>query len=82
MKPSNRDLLVLSKEASTTQEQLNYEIEKISQLLLHAESLTNFCVVNEIIDINRYRIIHTPSKIKKLVSRGPLKPFQFINNKN
>lgn len=82
MKSSNRDLLVLSKKAALDKKQMELEVEKLNELLFYVESIKNFCVVNEIIDINSYRIISNPAKIDKIISQKKLKPFQFINNKN
>ena len=82
MKAFNRDLLVLSKKFSVTQQEMEMEVEKLHQLLFEAESVENFCLVSEIIDINRYRIIQNPVKIERLVRQNKLKAFQFINNKN
>jgi len=82
MKASNRDLLVLAKKFSVTQQEMELEVEKLHQLLFEAESVENFCQVSEIIDINRYRIIQNPVKIERLIRQNKLKAFQFINNKN
>jgi predicted nucleotidyltransferase len=82
MKPQNRDLLVLSKKVSNNKKELELEVEKLNKILLHAESLANFCVVNEIIDLNIYKVITHPAKIHKIVKQPKMKPFQFINNKN
>ena len=81
MKLSNRDLLVMSKNNSTSKKEMDQEVEKLHQLLFIAESIENFCVANEIIDINSYKIIGNADKIQKLL-RKKLKPFQFVNNKN
>jgi len=82
MKSSKRDLLVLSRKASTDKRGLELEIEMLHNLLFKAESLENFCVASEIIDINRYRIICEPVKMQRIISKNRMKPFQFINNKN
>lgn len=82
MKSTNRDLLVLCRKISFDKKQMELEIEKLNQLLFHVESLENFCIANEIIDINSYKVITTPAKIEKLIIRRKLNPFQFINNKN
>lgn len=82
MKSTKRDLLVLSKSDSTNQKDLELEVEKLHDLLFHVESFENFCVANEIIDINKYKIINQPDKIKKILIKNKLKAFQFINNKN
>lgn len=80
MKSSNRDLLVLLKKVSDERE-LEIEVGKLHELLLHTESMLNFCLANEIIDINKYKIVRTSSKIEKIIDQK-LKPFQFVCNKN
>ena len=82
MKASNRDLLVLSKNVSTNQKEMELVIERLNQLLFHVESIENLCLVNEIIDINSYKIITKPKKVEKIISSNKLKRFQFIHNKN
>lgn len=82
MKLSNRDLLVLSKNVSTDQKEMELVIEKLNQLLFHVESIENLCLVNEIIDINNYRIISKAKKVEKIIVGNRLKRFQFIHNKN
>jgi hypothetical protein len=82
MKSSKRDLLVLSRKASTDQRGLELEIEMLHNLLFTAESIENFCIANEIIDINRYKVICEPFKIQKIIGKNRMKAFQFINNKN
>lgn len=78
----NRDLLVLSKKASEDEAKMKIEISKLHELLFHVKSIENFCLVNEIIDLNSYKVIRQPNLIEKLIQSKKLKPFQFINNKN
>lgn len=82
MKLPSRDLLVLTKKASINQREMELEVEKLNQLLFHAEAIEKLCQVNEIIDINRYKIVIKPKKIEKIMSCNHLKAFQFIHNKN
>jgi len=82
MKQASRDLLVLSKKATINKREMEREIEKLNRLLFHAESMEKLCQVNEIIDINLFRIIRKSKKIEKLLSTDKLKPFQFVHNKN
>lgn len=81
MKTSNRDLLVLTKTAITNKKEMDSEVEKLHDLLFHIESIDNFCIANEIIDVDAYKIISNPTKIQKLIGKK-LKPFQFVSNKN
>lgn len=82
MKSANRDLLVLSRKASLDPSELQHEVELLHQILFYAETLNNFCVVTELIDVNRYRVINKPGRIEKIIRENKLKPFQFISNKN
>lgn len=79
---SKRDLLVLSRKISINQKEMALEVEKLNDLLFHVESLENFCIANEIIDLNNYKIIDDSIKIRRIISKQHLKPFVFINNKN
>ena len=82
MKSSTRDLLVLSKNASIDQREMERVIEKLNQILFNVEAMENLCIVNEIIDLNNYKILTNPKKIEKIISYNKLKRFQFIHNKN
>ena len=82
MKSSNRDLLVLSKNISTDEREMQLEVERLNQILFHVEAIENLCLANEIIDINNYKILRKPEKIEKVISNNRLKPFQFIHAKN
>ena len=82
MKSANRDLLVLSKKASLNPSELQHEVDQLHQILFIAETLQNFCVATELIDVNRYKIVTKPRKIERVIRQQHLKPFQFICNKN
>lgn len=82
MKSSNRDLLVLSKNISTDEREMQLEVERLNQILFHVEAIENLCLANEVIDINNYKILRKPNKIEKVISNNRLKPFQFIHTKN
>jgi hypothetical protein len=79
---TNRDLLLLSKKSSPNPKELEHEVEQLHELLFMVESFPNFCVANEILDLNNYKIIHKASRIEKIIKKNSLKPFQFISNKN
>jgi len=82
MKAASRDLLVLSKSASINKREMEIEVEKLNQLLFRAETIEKLCTINEVIDINNYKIVTRYNKIEKVLSAKKLKPFQFIFNKN
>lgn len=77
----NRDLLVLSRNEDMTSEQIQFHVSQISTLLYNVENMTAFCIANEIIDINRYKIVRKPYLIEQIL-RDNNKPFVFVVNKN
>jgi hypothetical protein len=82
MSHQNRDLLVLTKRDSMKPEELEHEVELLVDILFHVENLDAFCVANEIIDLNKYKIIQKPLFIKQFLREKNPKPFVFINNRN
>ena len=63
-------------------EELEHEVKRLHEILYDTETMKNFCVANEIIDVNRYKIISKPLLIEQIVVKNGLKGFQFICNKN
>jgi hypothetical protein len=82
MNSRDRDLLVLTKKETMRPEELEHEVELLVDLLYHVEQMDSFCIVNELIDLNRYKIIKKPHLIKQAVKEKKLKPFVFISNNN
>ncbi|MBC7650626.1 MAG: hypothetical protein H7101_02630 [Deinococcales bacterium] len=82
MKTGNRDLLVLMKHDSISEAAMEHEIDLLSTLLYSVESLQSFCIANEVIDINKYKIIQKPHLIQQAIREKSYKPFVFICNKN
>jgi hypothetical protein len=82
MSPQNRDLLVLTKKEKMNPKELEHEVELLVDLLYEAEKIDAFCVANEVIDLNRYKIIHKPQVIQQIIRQKRVKPFVFISNKN
>ena len=82
MKTKNRDLLVLLKDDFRTEQAIENELERLNELLLRTETILNFCVANEILDFNRYKVYQEYNKMVKVLNQDRLKPFQFICNKN
>ncbi|MBA4197252.1 MAG: hypothetical protein C0459_06815 [Chitinophaga sp.] len=82
MKRGNRDLLVLTKNSELNEVEFEQEVECLNLLLYHTESFENFCIVNEIIDVNKLKITQDIYRFQKLVFQKEMKPFVFISNKN
>jgi len=82
MNPRNRDLLVLTKKELMNQQQLEHEIELLNDLFYLVENSSSFYIANEVIDINRYKVIRKSQQVRQILKEQKLKPFVFISNKN
>ena len=82
MKNSNRDLLVLVKDAYTNQEAMQNELHQLNMLLGDFETLESFCLAHEVFDLKKYRILRKKAQLQKIIEKDTLKPFVFICNKN
>jgi hypothetical protein len=82
MKNSNRDLLVLVKDAYTNNEAMQFELQQLNMLLVNFETLESFCMAHEVFDIQKYRVLTKKSQLQKIIEKETLKPFMFICNKN
>ena len=82
MNEANRDLLVLSKTAHLSPEELDLQVEWLHNIFYHTENWETFCTANEIIDINRRKVIQKPFLIQKILREKKQQPFVFTSNKN
>ncbi len=80
--PMNRDILVLSSSAQLNPQLREQEMVQLHQLLFDTENWTAFSIANEIIDINRRRIIRKTHLIQQILTERRQKPFVFTCNKN
>jgi hypothetical protein len=80
---SNRDLLVMFRQRSMSQQDMDREVMQLNNLLFTTERLDNFVAAHEVLDLNRYKVINKAVEIKKLIRQKKLtKPFVFFSNKN
>ncbi|MES2648630.1 MAG: hypothetical protein V4717_17270 [Bacteroidota bacterium] len=82
LKTTDRDLLVISKNALESDDALQEEISVLNQMLPVVEILQNIAHSTEILDINRCRIIKKPGVILKQLQEKSLGYFVFVCNKN
>ena len=75
-------MLVLLKDEFTNEQAIENELEKLNELLHLIETIDNFCIAYEVIDLNKYKIYHQRKKIIEVINQEQLKPFQFICTKN
>jgi hypothetical protein len=82
MKNANRDLLVLVKDAFSTQEEIQHELQQLNTLLLQYETIDSFCIAHEVFDMQKYRRVTNKTQLEKIIEKETLKPFIFLCNKN
>ncbi len=82
MKTPNRDLLVLVKDDHLNEEAIEFHLAQLNRMLQLSEAADNLSIAHEVADLNRYRLLQTPSKVKKIMSQQKLKAFIFLINKN
>ena len=80
MKNYDRDLLLLCKSESYSEDLLQREVESLHSILRDVEEKTVFCTAHEI--VTRNSITSKPKAILKATAKSVLKPFYFLINKN
>jgi len=65
-----------------TPQAIEHEVDWLHDLLFRVERLDNFVPAHEILDLNKYKILHGNFEIKKLVRARTEKPFVFLSNLN
>lgn len=78
----NRDLLVLFNQELMSPQAIEHQVDLLHELLYDVERMDNLVIAHEIINLNKYKIINNPVKIKETIRRQELKPFIFLNCKN
>ena len=78
----NRDLLLSAKAAQLSPQELDKQLSMLNAMLYHTETWETFCTANELVDINRHRIIAKPHLIQSILREPKQKPFVFVHNKN
>lgn len=78
----NRDLLVLFNQELMSPQAIEHQVDLLHELLYDVERMDNLVIAHEIINLNKYKIINSPVKIKETIRRQELKPFIFLNCKN
>lgn len=82
MKRQTRDLLLLRKDEVQDEKSIEMEITVLNNLLQHVETTAVLCVAYELIDLNRFKILHDQLSISRVLKPNGLKPFQFLVNRN
>ncbi|ANI88981.1 hypothetical protein A9P82_06540 [Arachidicoccus ginsenosidimutans] len=81
MRPQ-RDLIIYTRSETIDMEAIEREVRHINAILYFVEGMDVFCRTNEVIDINRYKVVTAPYIIHKTLADKRDEPFVFIFNKN
>lgn len=76
----NRDLLLLMKATSISDEAFEKHVESLHKVLLQAEGTDAFCKAHEL--ATRTRITQKRLRIIRAIASAELKPFHFLIPKN
>ena len=82
MKKFKRDLILLKRDEQSTGLSIQREIDRINMLLFQIETSPSYYTSYELIDVNRYKVLHDNVTISKALKPKGLKPFQFLINRN
>lgn len=82
MSDVNRDLLMLTDATRMDADAFERELSFLNTILFHVENWQAFATANELIDINRRKIIRKTYLIQKILSEKKVKAFVFTCNKN
>ena len=77
-----RDILVLSRNSYISKEEMERETAVLNHIIYSIENWAAFCVANEVLDLNRRKIIQKPHLLKSYITDKLNKPFVFVVNKN
>jgi hypothetical protein len=82
MNKSNRDLLVLFKQELLSPQVIEETVDWLHEILQNTERLNNLVIAHEVLDLNKYKVVHNPLVLRNTLRKDPLKPFIFLNCKN
>lgn len=77
-----RDLLYVARTTTAGAGFAEQEIAGLHQLLGSVETLQKLCACSEIIDLAVFHVLRDPARLRDLLRKSELKPFQFLFNKN
>lgn len=82
MKKLTRDLILLRKDVEVDELYLKREVQRLDTILQPVETTAALCASYELVDLNRFKVVHQHAAIAKVLRPGGLKPFQFLVNRN
>lgn len=82
MNRTNRDLLVLFKQDLLSPQAIEETVDWFHEILQTTERLNNLVIAHEVLDLNKYKVIHNPLTLRSTLQNDLLKPFIFLACKN
>lgn len=82
MKKQTRDIILLRKDMAPDEQSIEREVVLLGSLLQTVETIDSLCVAYELIDLNRFKVVHDRTALGKVLKPNALKPFQFLFNRN
>lgn len=82
MKNSNRDLLVLIKDDTLSEQAIERQVEWLNDMLIEVERSEHCYQAYEIVDINNSKRLRNAFKIRTMMRAKNEKPFLFLTSLN
>ena len=82
MKSPNRDLLVLLKDETMSEQAIEQEVEKLNTILFNVETSESFYTSHELLDMDKFKIFRGKKHMQQVAREKTLKPFNFLCNLN
>jgi putative AlgH/UPF0301 family transcriptional regulator len=82
MKPVERDLLILLHEDRYNEQEIQYEVKQISDMLSLVETMDYLAQATEVADCNKHRVSSKRRVLERAFFRKEPKAFEFIVHKN
>jgi hypothetical protein len=82
MKPVERDLLILLHEDRYNEQEIQYEVKQISDMLSLVETMDYLTSATEVADCNKHRVTSKRRVLERAFFRKEPKAFEFIVHKN
>jgi hypothetical protein len=82
MKSPNRDLLVLLKDETMSEQAIEQEVEKLNTILFNVETSESFYTSHELLDMNKFKIFRGKKHLYQIAKEKTLRPFIFLCNLN
>lgn len=73
---------MIRKDIYPTDNSIEKEVSNLHSLLQSVETVEALSVAYELIDMNRFKVLHDVISVSKAVKQKTLKPFQFLVNRN